>query len=718
MRPRRPRAPPRRTTAWRSSPTTCRACRGRPPAPPRPGARCAPCCRSASSSWGARSRSRPRPSGRARASARSASRCRRSRCATPRRPVPRSVAWRDAQRKAKRKPAALALGTPAFTTARRAKGVSDVSIAFRSGAGLAILRYRTPAALADARATARQLATLELARLRTALGRTVFDRVSDGIRADGTIPPATLRQLTALLYGGVQGVKLPKGIVGRPTIDGTAVLEALGASWSSFSTAQKRALERALDRGPTPRKKPKVTSDTPRLPSANTCKASADGAPLMPALTADALVLRDAIAARIPGYGTPAWTVCVYDWGTDNGTSLADTIQWRTSADSTPWNQDMWDTIAFFAGTLDMCFVRVFPDWFTISAANQRTLMGHEMYHCLHKEWGKGSTSEKSPAWAEESLATWAGHQVAPATYAPPDKAPGSFYRYWNEHWAKKLFTRTYDGLGFIGRVEQVSGASGVWDRVKSVWTAKEDSPAAFANLTGSNQPDVLNTWGSGLYRQPSFPAGWHQTVPWDVPDTYAPEYFKMTIPLGAATERLETKDYRPDMYVVRSDERPLVNVTVEGFGRVTDGKTDWPQPARAVVLLRRQVRVPRGPAREGAHPAPRRHRRQALRGARGGRRRLGAGARAARDVRVLRGRRGAAAAAHRNGWGRAGRRLQRRPAPDHERRRPLRLPGRRRVRAGARPRVRGAGAPGAVGDVEVRLHQHAARASASARRA
>ena len=66
-----------------------------------------------------------------------------------------------------------------------------------------------------------------------------------------------------------------------------------------------------------------------------------------------------------------------------------------------------------------MCFVRVFPDWFTISAANQRTLMGHEMYHCLHKEWGKGSTSEKSPAWAEESLATWAGHQVAPATYAP-----------------------------------------------------------------------------------------------------------------------------------------------------------------------------------------------------------------------------------------------------------------------------------------------------------
>ncbi len=432
----------------------------------------------------------------------------------------------------------------------------------------------------------------------------MFDRVSDGIREDGTIPPATLRQLTALLYGGVQGVKLPKGPVGKPTIDGTAVVEALGVAWPSFTTAQKRALERALNRRGKPRKPKAAPADVPRLPSANTCKTAADGYALNSALTADALALRDAIAANIPGYGTPAWTVCVYDWGDVGGTALADTIQWRLSADSTPWKQDMWDTIAFFTGTLDMCFVRVFPDWFTISAGNQRTLMGHEMYHCLHKEWGKGSTSERNPLWAEESLATWAGHQVAPATYAPIDKAPGLYYDHWNNHWAKKLFARTYDGLGFIGRVEQMSGTSGVWGRVTSVWGAKEDSPAIFSSLTGSNQPDVLNTWGSGLYRQPSFPSGWHQTVPWDVPDPYGPEYFKMTIPLGAATERLETKDYRPDLYVVRSDERPLVNVTVEGFGRVTDGKTDWPHPSGQWFCFGGKCECPEGQHEKAAIPA------------------------------------------------------------------------------------------------------------------
>ena len=255
----------------------------------------------------------------------------------------------------------------------------------------------------------------------------------------------------------------------------------------------------------------------------------------------------------------------------------------------------MWDTIAFFAGTLDMCFVRVFPDWFTHLGRQPADADGPRDVPLPAQGVGQGrAPSEQSPLWAEESLATWAGHQVAPATYAPADKAPGSFYRYWNEHWAKKLFTRTYDGLGFIGRVEQVSGASGVWDRVKSVWTAKEDSPGRLRRLTGSNQPDVLNTWGSGLYRQPSFPAGWHQTVPWDVPGHLRAGVLQDDDPArrgdGAAGD--EGLPRRTCTSCAATSGR-WCNVTVEGFGRVTDGKTDWPQPDRAVVLLRRQVRVP-----------------------------------------------------------------------------------------------------------------------------
>ena len=76
-----------------------------------------------------------------------------------------------------------------------------------------------------------------------------------------------------------------------------------------------------------------------------------------------------------------------------------------------------------------------------------------------------------------------------------------------------------------------------------------------------------------------------------------------MTIPLGAATERLETKDYRPDMYVVRSDERPLVNVTIEGFGRVTDGTTDWPHPAGQWFCFGGKCECPEGQHEKAAIP-------------------------------------------------------------------------------------------------------------------
>ena len=147
------------------------------------------------------------------------------------------------------------------------------------------------------------------------------------------------------------------------------------------------------------------------------------------------------------------------------------------------------------------------------------------------------------------------------------------------------------------------------------------------------------------------FPAGWHQTVPWDVPPA-GPEYFKMTIPLGAATERLVTKDYRPGSYVVRSDERPLVKVTVEGFGRVTDGKTDWPHPSGQWFCFGGKCECPEGQHEKAAIPAHADIGDKLYAGLAAGPA-FGAGARAARDVRVLRGRRAAAAAA--GGGGDAG---------------------------------------------------------------
>ena len=153
------------------------------------------------------------------------------------------AAWRSAQRRAGARPRPVALGTPAAITARRRSGVSDVTIALRAGAGLAIVRYRSTATLQRARPVAVAVARVEADRLRRALNRTVADRVLDGIRPDGSIPLRTLLQLTELAYGDVAGVTLPAGRPGGGAPDATVVLAALHERAAELSPAQRRAVE-------------------------------------------------------------------------------------------------------------------------------------------------------------------------------------------------------------------------------------------------------------------------------------------------------------------------------------------------------------------------------------------------------------------------------------------------------------------------------------------
>ena len=178
-------------------------------------------------------------------------------------------AWRDAQRKAKRKPAALALGTPAFATARRAKGVSDVSIAFRSGAG-ARDRALPDARRARRRARARpaSCATLELARLRTALGRTVASTASPTASAPtGRSRRRRSASSTALALRRRAGREAAEGPASARRRSTAPRCWRRSARVAELQPAQKRALERALDRRGTPR-----TSRRPPPADARGCR--------------------------------------------------------------------------------------------------------------------------------------------------------------------------------------------------------------------------------------------------------------------------------------------------------------------------------------------------------------------------------------------------------------------------------------------------------------
>ena len=356
----------------------------------------------------------------------------------------------------------------------------------------------------------------------------------------------------------------------------------------------------------------------------------------MRALTADALSLRDAIAAQHPRLRHAGVDGLRLRLGRRrrHGAGRHDPVAHERGL-ARRGTTDLSDTVALLRGTLDMCYVRVFP-LVHASAATRRTQMGHEMYHCLHKEWGKGSTSRTQPAVGRGEPRHVDGHQVAPGDLRSRRRrgARRLLRRLERPVGHSRSSTRTYDGARASSAASSRAAApaacgTGVTERVGAPGrTRRRSSPPS----TGSNQPDVLDTLG--LRPLPpalaSRPAGCRRCRS-TCRAPPAPEYCKPTIPLGAATERLQTTDHRADMYVVASAERPLVKVDVAGHGRVTDGTTDWPHPRGAVVLLRRPCECPPGQHEQRAHPGPRRHRRHALRRARRGRRHLDAGARAAR---------------------------------------------------------------------------------------
>ena len=74
------------------------------------------------------------------------------------------------------------------------------------------------------------------------------------------------------------------------------------------------------------------------------------------------------------------------------------------------------------------------------------------------------------------------------------------------------LEMRTYDGMGFWHRVDEVDGKGSLWGKVDSILLAPNDA-AAF-DEAGGNATDFLAQWASGLRRNGSGGAPWNQKQP------------------------------------------------------------------------------------------------------------------------------------------------------------------------------------------------------------
>ena len=354
--------------------------------------RCRACCRGRCATGPGRCGSRPARSGRARVAGRPGCRLRPTSCGTrvpPRRPWPpggrRSGARAPARRRSpsgrppRSPPAAGAASRTCPSPSARERDSRSCAIAARRR-----LQRARPVAVA--------LARLEADRLRRALNRTVADRVLDGIRPDGSIPLRTLLQLTELAYGDVAGVTLPAGRPGGGAPDATVVLAALRERAAELSPAQRRAVEATVW--------PRVRQTGKRTRAVDPVTGCRDdtfgGAPDV-GMTALARERRATIAASHPRLRRAADLAGLrlpVDGDRRDRLRRDRRMDQRDGRRARPSAPERSSTT-----TSNMCFVRVFPPVLADPGAEPADLLGHEMYHCLHKEWrARAARAQREPA--------------------------------------------------------------------------------------------------------------------------------------------------------------------------------------------------------------------------------------------------------------------------------------------------------------------------------
>jgi hypothetical protein len=517
-----------------------------------------------------------RPGGDVRGAAQGTTRVAAWAARTPRAGTARAALRRWARGRATR-PLALADG------ARVAGRGRSVTVALRAGRAVAVVQVSARAPVARTRALAILLARVQAERLRRPARPTAFARLEAAGRRDGRLDRRTAMRRLALVYGP-----------GGAAVSGSSLIDGLRGVWPRLGPADRREVRRAL-RATAPRGVRRDAEAGP-LDPATGCRTSLAGLPLDRAVIPEATALRDAIAARLPTFrGT--WRICAYD-ALSRGALLADTV-WGTAGDRTsPWNATPVD-ITFGLPRLDTCMLRLYDGLRDLSPANRRTLIGHEMYHCLTQEWRARTRTafppriaEPNPQWAEDGLATWTGNQVAPGTYAPAGQAPGLYHQGWLTGRAP-FFAREYTMFGFLGLVEERGGAAALFARIEDAWRAEDDSAAVFDILTGSNQPEILRDMGPAQAREPGLPAPWAQRLPYDVSDLVSRSPRATLVAAPQAQAVVGPHDLA--LYDIWSPLRPLVEVTIRGRGRLTDGVGDWPDPEGLLFCLRGSCACPAG---------------------------------------------------------------------------------------------------------------------------
>lgn len=353
--------------------------------------------------------------------------------------------------------------------------------------------------------------------------------------------PAAALALFSLAFGPVTGTPLPLGeaaVASGATGDLTFAYRAALGVWDQLTDEQRAGVQAAMQAAPD-------SSTTEAAGFAGRRVADAPDPALVAAITAAAVQFRSTIAAKIGDFkGSLHVTVAEI-----RGTVPADVLAYANSP--------------IVGGAYTDCNITVMPNGAAAGAEALLNIMAHEVFHCFQFDaYHTAAAMGRAPGWVIEGGAAWAAAVIADAQLTT-----SGYWRTYLTQITTPLPTRKYDAVGFWAHLAE----TGVdpWSIFHEVWKVG-GTPASFV-AAGADTSSFLDTWASGLLRDPARGPAWDTTGPFITNDMAAAK--SLVVPDEGAVS-VTAAPYSNGMLQM-STAADIVEFSTTGHVRVSDGTID-----------------------------------------------------------------------------------------------------------------------------------------------
>jgi hypothetical protein len=374
--------------------------------------------------------------------------------------------------------------------------------------------------------------------------QTAWERAIEKIGSDGHFDLPSALELFATAFGRLPGVDKQQDLTGVD--DRTIAVQAVMAHADELTDEQRKAVDDYIK---PPADSIKLTSRPLRL-TANEARLAVVSDGVKQAIIESINDARATIAGKLGR-----------DLAGDINVHFKENPGGETKILGQAWSD--WP-----GGVMGDCDITIFAAASSQEPGFWLSTASHEVFHCFQFDGYRTMEAlQAAPGWVIEGQASWVGEKLTSGISTTKLRA-------WDRYLTipyRPLTTRTYDAIGFYAHLEETG--TDPWSIFRPMWNAGADNIAIF-NAANASTDVFLDSWASGVLRQPNRGQAWTTTGPGISDAVYNPSISDLgdgdVVDLSAP---FFTNDIR--YIAVGSD---MIHVRVEGHGRLSDGSLDTTQ--------------------------------------------------------------------------------------------------------------------------------------------